>query len=116
MNEKLNLKSLPKLSFLATQYLTEGVEVHEVDLSSSISPLPPFKTSHFTIAPGCCSVTESHHEHEIWIIAQGVGKLCYDQREMQINQDDFIYLEPNTDHQVINNGSKMMIVFSIWWK
>lgn len=116
MSEKLSLKNSPILSFLPTQYLTEGVEVREIDLSSSISPLPPFNTSRFTVAPGCCSVTESHHEHEIWIIAQGAGKLCYDQREMRINQDDFVYLEPNTDHQVINDNSKMMVVFSIWWK
>ncbi|BAZ47495.1 hypothetical protein NIES4103_00960 [Nostoc sp. NIES-4103] len=116
MSEKTSLENLPRLFFLPTQHFAFGVEVDEIDLASSVSPRPCFQASRFTVAPGCSSPSESHHVHEMWIVAQGKGQLHYDHREMQIHQDDFVYFEPHKSHQVINDGSTTMVIFSIWWE
>ncbi|MBW4636383.1 MAG: cupin domain-containing protein [Iphinoe sp. HA4291-MV1] len=115
MIKQNHLIEVPRLYFLPTQHLAPGLKVREIDLASSISPSPPFQSSRFTVDSGCSSPPEKHEVHEMWFISEGKGKLCYDNQEMQIQQNDFVYFEPNKTHQVINDSSDMMVIFSIWW-
>ena len=114
MSETSILKNSPRLSFLQTERIRPGVS--EIDFAASISPLPPFQASRFTVAPNSSTpVAESHDPNEIWVIIEGKGKLVYDKQEMQISEDNFVYFKPNKAHQLINDGDRTMVVFSIWW-
>ncbi|MDJ0676461.1 MAG: cupin domain-containing protein [Calothrix sp. MO_167.B42] len=115
MIAKKNSIDFPRLSFLSAECLAPGLNVCEIDLVSSVSPSPCFQASRFTVDPDCSSPPEKHEVHEMWFISEGKGKLSYDKQEMQIKQNDFVYFEPNKTHQVINDSSEMMVIFSIWW-
>ncbi|WDD30112.1 cupin domain-containing protein (plasmid) [Nostoc sp. UHCC 0926] len=115
MFENTNLIEIPRLPFLPAKHLAPGLKVCEINLAYSISPSPSFQASRFTVDPDCSSPPEQHEVHEMWFISEGKGKLYYDNQEFQIEQNDFVYFQPNKLHQVINDGSKMMVIFSIWW-
>jgi len=116
MSEIISSENVPKLPFLPEKCLSLGVQVQEIDLAVSVSPKPSFRASRITVEPNCSSSAENHFVHEMWVVLQGKGKLCYDNQEIELNQDNFVYFEPYKTHQLINDGSETMVVFSIYWK
>jgi quercetin dioxygenase-like cupin family protein len=115
IEEPAVMKLLPKLSFLDVEDTGEGMQVFEVKLDPEGTPLAPFKASRFTVEPNCSSPVDSHAVHEIWMVAEGEGELIYDNERISISASDIIYLEPPKKHLVRNDGTKPLVIFSIWW-
>jgi quercetin dioxygenase-like cupin family protein len=106
----------PRLSFLAPEPYGTGMSVSEVNLDPAGNPLAPFNASRFTVEPGCASPVDSHAVHEIWMVAEGCGELIYGGLSMRLKAADVFYFEPPTPHQVKNDGSQTLVIFSVWWK
>jgi quercetin dioxygenase-like cupin family protein len=106
----------PRLSFLAPEQYGTGMSVSEIELDPSGNPLAPFNASRFTVEPGCASPVDSHAVREIWMVAEGFGELTYGDLTVRLNTADVFYFEPPTPHQVRNDGSQTLVIFSVWWK
>jgi quercetin dioxygenase-like cupin family protein len=76
----------------------------------------PFQAAYFTVEPGCTSPVDSHSVREIWMVAEGEGVLTYDQEKSTIHAFDILYFEPPKCHQVSNETSRPLVIFSVWWK
>jgi len=73
---------------------------------------PNFAMRLFEIGPGGHTPGHRHDwEHEIYII-EGGGYVLKDNHKVEIEKDDFIYIEPLESHQLIagGNGMKMICV------
>ena len=114
VNESV-VKISPKLSFHDVEDTGEGMKVFEFKLNPSGTTLAPFKGSRFTVEPNCSTPVDSHAVHEMWMVAEGEGELIYDNQKFRISTSDVIYLEPPKQHLVKNDGTKPMVIFSIWW-
>jgi len=63
-----------------------------------------FSLRHFTIEPNGHTPRHSHnYEHENYIV-EGSGKIWYGSEFHEIRQGDFLYVEPNVEHQFVNTG------------
>jgi quercetin dioxygenase-like cupin family protein len=105
----------PQLSFLEPEQAGPGMLIHEIDLMDQSGPRAPFKGSRFTVEPGCISPVDSHAVREIWMVAEGEGELLYDGRLLRLKAADVLYFEPHKPHQVKNDGTRTLVVYSVWW-
>jgi quercetin dioxygenase-like cupin family protein len=65
---------------------------------------PNFHLRYFRIEKGGNSPRHSHnYEHEIFVL-KGDGKIFIDGEDYYISSNFFIYVPPNKEHQIINNG------------
>jgi quercetin dioxygenase-like cupin family protein len=106
----------PQLSFLPPEQYGLGMSVSEIKLDPLGHPLAPFNASRFTVEPGCASPVDSHAVHEIWMVAEGSGELIYSDHSIRLKAADVFYFEPPNPHQVKNDGSQALVIFSVWWK
>src|SRR4051812_4270965 len=108
---------IPKLSFLPPETFGESMNVDEINFSFNGTSLPPFKGSRFVVYPGQTSPLDVHQVKECWFIASGKGIIYYaDDITMEVNQGDILYFDSNKSHQVLNNYTKDLLIFSIWWQ
>jgi len=112
----MRTSEFPKLAFLAPEIVDPGMRVYEIDLNPAGTPLAPFKASRFTVEPGCASPVDTHAVHEIWMVAEGEGELVYDNRSLRLRPGDVCYFEPPKPHEVHNDGTTTLVIFSLWWK
>lgn len=77
---------------------------------------PPFLYSQFTVAPGSTSRLDQHEVIEVWVFLSGTGKLLYDGGEYAVKPGDVVQFSSMRVHQVVNEGTEDMRVFSFWWK
>lgn len=65
---------------------------------------PNFHLRYFRIENGGNSPRHSHnYEHEIFFL-KGNGKVFIDGEEFCVHENYFIYIPPNKEHQIINDG------------
>jgi mannose-6-phosphate isomerase-like protein (cupin superfamily) len=76
----------------------------------------PFRYSRFTVAPGRTSNLDQHEVLEVWGVLSGRGKLTYEGSESQISAGDVVHFRSKKVHQVRNDGSDDLSIFSFWWK
>ena len=115
MSDTLNAEGLPALSFRAPDVSHPGMRIDELDLNLAGSPLAPFKAARFVVEPGHASPVDSHAVHEIWSVLAGEGELVYDQRPLRLRTGTVWYLEPHKTHQVTNDGTEPLVIWSMWW-
>lgn len=71
---------------------------------------PTFAMRLFEIGPGGCTPKHRHDwEHEIYII-DGGGIAIKDDEKMEVEKDDFIYVEPSELHQFQAGENGMSII------
>ncbi|TYB92415.1 MAG: cupin domain-containing protein [Kosmotoga sp.] len=65
---------------------------------------PNFFMRLFVLAPGGHSPYHSHDwEHEVYVI-KGKGKIITENREEEINDNSYVFVPPNVEHQFKNIG------------
>lgn len=65
---------------------------------------PNFHLRYFRIESGGNSPRHSHnYEHEIFFL-KGTGKVYIDGEEFKVEENFFVFVPPNKEHQIINIG------------
>lgn len=108
----------PSASLLATrmpEWCGDGVVLTEVLASSDLPARLPFFVGSFSVAPHCASDPHSHESAEVWYIASGSGRVLSGGREIQVRRGDFVYLTPQTTHQIENPGNEPLEATSVCW-
>lgn len=105
----------PQVDYREGEDTAEGIRVFEITTEAADRIGAPFKVARFTVAPNCASTVDSHAVHEIWMIAQGTGELVYDGQTVRVSAPDMLYFEPPKTHLVKNDGTELLVVFSVWW-
>lgn len=105
----------PFLSFSPPERREYG-SIRLYDETAEASGALPFRYSRFTVAPGRTSNRDQHEVLEVWVVLSGQGKLTYEEGEFQIIAGDVVHFRSNKVHQVRNEGSDDLSVFSFWWK
>ena len=85
------------------------------NIPSSLGVEPPFKMASFTLARGAKTARDQHSVKEVWFIICGSGTLNYRDEAIPVTAGDAFYFESHEVHQLLNNGSGPIEVFSIWW-
>jgi mannose-6-phosphate isomerase-like protein (cupin superfamily) len=75
----------------------------------------PFEGAWCSIDPHTSSLPHSHHEHEIFIAIKGCATILADGIETPFQSGDIVHFTPGTNHTVINNGTEIFEMYSIWW-
>lgn len=108
----------PSASLLATrmpEWCGDGVVLTEVLASPDLPARLPFFVGSFSVAPHCASDAHSHESAEVWYIASGSGRVLSGGREIQVRRGDFVYLTPQTTHQIENTGEELLEATSVCW-
>lgn len=111
------MPQLPRLSFLPPEIFDNAMVVDEIDFGHiAQQPIAPFKGSKFIVYPGQTSPLDVHDVIECWFVASGSGIVTYGgiQKEM-IKPGDVLYFQPQQSHEVWNNGTENLLIFSVWW-
>jgi mannose-6-phosphate isomerase-like protein (cupin superfamily) len=104
----------PKLNLSMVELIAPGVIVHPVDFSGR-NVNPPFKATCFEVMPGCSTPPDQHEVQECWIIMKGSGILEFAAKQHVIREKDVLYFASRELHQIFNDGSETLIIFSIYW-
>lgn len=112
------MSTLPQLSFLPPEYYDGSMVVEELSLGhENEQPIAPFKGSKFVVFPNETSPLDQHDVIECWFIAAGTGEVIYNgEKKAIVKTGDVLYFESQQSHQVYNNGSENLLIFSVWWK
>ena len=85
------------------------------DAASEPALTLPFRYSRFTVAPGKTSRLDQHAVLEVWVVLAGAGTLRTDGVESPVTEGDVVHFTSMRVHQVTNNASENLEVFSLWW-
>jgi mannose-6-phosphate isomerase-like protein (cupin superfamily) len=96
-------------------HITEGVTLREIDFSA-LKIDSPFEMSCVKVLPGSMTPIDQHAVKECWIIAQGGGLLAYAGHVSRVHKHDILYFEPHHTHQITNDTSEMLVIYSIYWQ
>ncbi len=112
------MNNLPRLSFLSPEIFGHAMVVDEIDLGhESEQPVAPFKGSKFIVYPNETSPLDIHDVKECWFIASGSGIVTYNgDRKEAVKPGDVLFFDSQQSHEVFNNGTENLLVFSVWWK
>ncbi len=108
----------PKLSFLSPEIFGNAMVVDEIDFGHEAEqPIAPFKGSKFIVYPGETSPLDVHDVKECWFIASGTGIVTYEgEKKETVKQGDVLCFDSQQSHEIFNNGSENLQIFSVWWK
>jgi mannose-6-phosphate isomerase-like protein (cupin superfamily) len=115
MIEEPRIATDPRLPLREVEDAAAGLRILEVMLDSSGTSVAPFKAACFSVEPGYTTPVDSHSMREIWLVTGGSGELIYDGKTTSIRKSDIVYFEPPKPHQVRNDGSDSLVIFSVWW-
>jgi mannose-6-phosphate isomerase-like protein (cupin superfamily) len=76
----------------------------------------PFRAMRITVASSFTTPLDCHQVRECWIVASGRGVLTCDGSAQEIAAGDFLYFESFRSHQVRNDGSGDLVLYSLWWQ
>ncbi len=73
-------------------------------LIGSVLKAPNFYMRLFVVAPGGYSPYHNHNwEHEVYVI-KGQGKVITENKELEITDNNYVFVPPNVKHQFKNTG------------
>ncbi|WNV85220.1 cupin domain-containing protein [Umezawaea sp. Da 62-37] len=75
----------------------------------------PFQGAWCVLRPGDVSMAHAHHDHEIFIVMAGRGRVVGDGQEHEISGGDIAFMRPGTTHHVLNHGDEDFSYYAIWW-
>jgi len=83
--------------------IMKRVLLHESELPGSV------RLSHAVFKPGQKAAVHSHDDlHEVFYVISGNGLFCVDGCEQTVSAGSCICIDPNEEHEVINNGLEDM--------
>jgi quercetin dioxygenase-like cupin family protein len=102
--------------FHATEQVCDGLTLSLVDMTRLRGGPAPVRMSRFELAPGAQSPLDTHEDREMWMFAQGTGRLSYRGRPpVEVRAGDVVEFEAESSHTLHNTGREPLVVFSIWW-
>lgn len=104
-----------KLHKFDIQKLSFGVTVNEICFKIDGIWKSPFKASIFMINPGCTSPVDCHDVNEVWIIVDGFGTFVSSGKNINVSENEVIYIPSNEEHSIINTGNADLKIISLWW-
>lgn len=107
--------SSPFLPFGALEQREYGA-IRLFDATSQATAGLPFKYSRFLVSPGSTSRLDQHEVQEVWVILSGKGNLLFDGGAFSVKPGDVVHFSSMRTHQVENEGTEDMEIFSFWWK
>lgn len=112
------MNNIAKLSFLPPELYDNAMVVDEIDLGhESEHPIAPFKGSKFIVYPNETSPLDIHDVKECWFIASGSGIVTYNgELKEAVKPGDVLFFDSQQSHQIFNNGTANLMIFSVWWK
>jgi len=107
----------PRLAYRAPKFCGEAPNQDGVALRmAELDPLTKHVTGGlFTVAPGATSRPDTHAVTEVWMIARGRGVLRYAEQVTEVSQGDMLFYEPHHTHQIHNDGSEELVIYTLWW-
>jgi mannose-6-phosphate isomerase-like protein (cupin superfamily) len=75
----------------------------------------PFEGSWCVVPPGAESGVHGHHEYEIWVAMTGEAEIISEGKRVPFVAGDVVHFQPNTRHQVVNNGDAEFQMYAVWW-
>jgi methionyl-tRNA synthetase len=111
------MSQLPRLAFLPPEVFENTMLINEIDFGhKGQQPIAPFKGSKFIVYPSQTSPLDIHDVKECWFVASGTGIVTYNgQQTEEIKPGDVLYFESQQSHDVYNNGTENLMIFSVWW-
>ena len=111
------MSQVPLLPFLPPEIFGNSMVVNEIDFGNELQQaFTPFKGSKFIVYPAQTSPPDIHDVKECWFVASGCGLVtCDGEQKMAIKPGDVLYFKPQQRHEVWNNGTENLLIFSIWW-
>jgi mannose-6-phosphate isomerase-like protein (cupin superfamily) len=102
--------------FRETERVCDGMTLSLVDMTRLRGGPAPVRMSRFELAPGAQSPLDTHEDREMWMFAQGSGRLGYrGEPPVEVRAGDVVEFEAGSSHTLHNTGSEPLVVFSIWW-
>ncbi|MDV9176785.1 cupin domain-containing protein [Streptomyces sp. W16] len=78
-------------------------------------PKAPFEASWWAVEPGCTSFPDQHTVQEIWLIAQGSGRMTLDGQDFDVTEGQVVFIPSQQPHQVTATGERALVAYSVWW-
>lgn len=75
----------------------------------------PFEGAWCVVEPGNATTPHSHDEYEMFVAVSGSATLESDGQRSPFATGDVAYLQPGSNHQVINDGDVDFQFYSVWW-
>jgi|tagenome__1003787_1003787.scaffolds.fasta_scaffold20983622_3 mannose-6-phosphate isomerase-like protein (cupin superfamily) len=107
--------SSPFLPFGSTEERPYGT-IRLFDSAAEITARLPFQYSRFIVSAGSASRLDQHKVQEAWVVLSGKGSLLFDGNRFNLKAGDVVHFESMLTHQVENDGTEDMEIFSFWWK
>jgi len=107
-------KSAMRLMTQTPESCGVGVMMSEIATSALLAQRP-FSMASFCVGPRCSSDPHAHDVAEIWYIAAGRGRVISEAAQFDVQRGDFVYLQPDTSHQIQNTGHEPIEAVSVWW-
>jgi len=102
--------------FREAERVCDGMTLSRVDMARLRGGPAPVRMSRFELAPGAHSPLDNHEDREMWMFAQGSGRLSYcGAPPVEVRAGDVVEFEADSSHTLHNTGSEPLVVFSIWW-
>jgi mannose-6-phosphate isomerase-like protein (cupin superfamily) len=67
------------------------------------------------VKPGETSTPHSHEEKEMYFIVEGSGVLRIGDEHRRVGFGDTIFITPEREHEIHNDGDDRLLFLSIWW-
>lgn len=67
------------------------------------------------VAPGTTTTAHSHDENEMFFITEGSGVLRLGDEERRVGPGDTIFIVPEKDHDLTNDGEGRLRFLTVWW-
>jgi mannose-6-phosphate isomerase-like protein (cupin superfamily) len=67
------------------------------------------------ILPGETSTPHHHEENEVFFVVSGSGILRHGDETHRIGSGSSMYMEPDVEHSVTNDGTQDLVFVSVWW-
>lgn len=75
----------------------------------------PFRGAWCVLRPGDKSEAHAHHQHEIFIGMTGRAAVVAADRRHEFAAGDIVFLRPEIEHHVVNDGDEDCAYYAIWW-
>ena len=64
---------------------------------------------------GKLSLQSHNHRSEYWIVVEGIAEVTIDEKKVNLEPNQSIFIEKKTKHRLSNNHSNNLIIIEIWY-
>jgi mannose-6-phosphate isomerase-like protein (cupin superfamily) len=67
------------------------------------------------VLPGETLTPHQHDENEIFFVVGGSGLLKHGDEEHRVQYGSTMYMHPDTEHCLVNDGEDPLVFIAVWW-